>query len=65
MCGFSLPSTADRDEVIRRLWQRGVIVLATGTDGVRFRPALTASRADIDAAVAALRHVLVAVNAGT
>ncbi|WP_025737726.1 L-lysine 6-transaminase [Mycobacterium genavense] len=65
MCAFSLPSTADRDEVIRRLWQRGVIVLATGTDGVRFRPALTVSRADIDAAVAALRHVLVAVNAGT
>ncbi|EUA15092.1 L-lysine 6-transaminase [Mycobacterium kansasii 732] len=33
MCAFSLPTTADRDDVIRRLWQRAVIVLPTGDDG--------------------------------
>src|SRR5271168_4898463 len=48
MCAFSLPTTADRDELIRQLWRRGVILLPTGADGVRFRPALTVSRAEID-----------------
>lgn len=58
MCAFSLPTTADRDELIRRLWRRGVIVLPTGTEGVRFRPALTVSRGDIDAAIAGVRGAL-------
>jgi L-lysine 6-transaminase len=57
MCAFSLPTTGERDELIRRLWQRGVIVLAGGDDSVRFRPALTVSRAEIDEAVAAVRGV--------
>jgi L-lysine 6-transaminase len=58
MCAFSLPSAAERDELIRRLWDRRVIMLASGPDSVRFRPALTVSRAEIDAAVAAVREVL-------
>jgi L-lysine 6-transaminase len=60
MCAFSLPTTADRDELIRQLWRRAVIVLPAGKDGVRFRPALTVSRADIDAAVAGVRSALTA-----
>jgi L-lysine 6-transaminase len=62
MCAFSLPTTADRDELIRRLWQRGVIVLPAGKDVVRFRPALTVSRAEIDLAISAVRAVLMAVE---
>ena len=62
MCAFSLPSTADRDELVRRLWQRAVIVLPAGQDGVRFRPALTVSRADIDAAMGAVRGALTALT---
>ncbi|VBA48424.1 putative L-lysine-epsilon aminotransferase [Mycobacterium attenuatum] len=62
MCAFSLPTTADRDEVIRRLWQRAVIVLPAGDDGVRFRPALTVTRAEIDAAIAGVRAALTAVT---
>jgi L-lysine 6-transaminase len=58
MCAFSLPSTTQRDELIRRLWDRRVIMLASGTDSVRFRPALTVSRDEIDAAVDAVRSVL-------
>ncbi|GLE54098.1 hypothetical protein ATCCBAA256_36630 [Mycobacterium montefiorense] len=58
MCAFSLPTTDDRDELIRRLWHRGVIVLPSGTDGVRFRPALTVSRSEIDVAIAAIRECL-------
>ena len=55
MCAFSLPSGAERDELIRRLWDRRVIMLASGPDSVRFRPALTVSRDEIDDAVAAVR----------
>jgi L-lysine 6-transaminase len=62
MCAFNLPTTADRDELIRRLWQRGVIVLPAGPVGVRFRPALTVSRAEIDAAISAVRGALAAVT---
>jgi len=58
MCAFSLPSGAERDELISKLWDRRVIMLASGPDSVRFRPALTASRDDIDVAVAAVRGVL-------
>nr|WP_197504691.1 L-lysine 6-transaminase [Mycobacterium sp. 852002-51163_SCH5372311] len=58
MCAFSLPGTAERDELIRKLWQRAVIVLPTGARGVRFRPALTVCRADIDAAIAAVHSAL-------
>jgi L-lysine 6-transaminase len=58
MCAFGLPSTAQRDELIRRLWQRSVIMLGSGADSVRFRPALTVSRAELDAAVAAVRGAL-------
>jgi len=62
MCAFSLPSTADRDEVLRQLWQRAVILLPTGTHGVRFRPALTVSPSDIDAAITAVRGALTALR---
>ncbi|WP_102142859.1 L-lysine 6-transaminase [Mycobacterium hubeiense] len=58
MCAFSLPTTAARDELIRRLWDRRVIMLASGADSVRFRPALTVSRNEIDEAVTAIRDVL-------
>lgn len=58
MCAFSLPTAALRDELVRRLWDRGVIMLASGQDSVRFRPALTVSLSELDAAVEAVREVL-------
>ena len=58
MCAFSMPTAAQRDELIARLWNRRVIMLASGPDSVRFRPALTASRAELDAAVDAVREIL-------
>src|SRR3984957_3318851 len=58
MCAFSLPTRARRDELIRELWRQRVIMLACGTDSVRFRPALTVSRAEIDAGVAAVADAL-------
>ena len=64
MCAFNLPTAGERDELIRRLWHRGVIVLPSGPDGVRFRPALTVSRAEIDAAIGAVRGALSALPLG-
>jgi L-lysine 6-transaminase len=65
MCAFSLPTTTDRDQLIRRLWQRGVIVLPSGEDSVRFRPALTVSRAEIDEAVDAVGDALTGLTLGS
>ncbi len=58
MCAFSMPTAAERDELIGRLWARQVIMLASGADSVRFRPALTVTAAEIDTAVDAVRDVL-------
>ncbi|WKG05141.1 L-lysine 6-transaminase [Mycolicibacterium sp. HK-90] len=58
MCAFSLPTTAARDDLVRRLWDRRVIMLPSGTDSVRFRPALTVAREEIDACLDALRDAL-------
>ncbi|AFM16061.1 L-lysine 6-transaminase precursor [Mycolicibacterium chubuense NBB4] len=58
MCAFSLPSAQQRDTLIAGLWERGVIMLGCGADSVRFRPALTVSHSEIDAAIDAVRAVL-------
>jgi L-lysine 6-transaminase len=58
MCAFSLPTAEHRDAVLGALWERGVIMLGSGPDSVRFRPALTVTRSEIDRALAALREVL-------
>ena len=60
MCAFSMPSATQRDALLAALWDRGVIMLGCGSDSVRFRPALTVSGAEIDAAVDAVRDALTA-----
>jgi L-lysine 6-transaminase len=58
MCAFSMPDAAQRDELVAQLWERKVIMLASGPDSVRFRPALTVSREELDLAIDAVRAVL-------
>ncbi len=58
MRAFSLPSGDQRDALISKLWERHVMMLASGPDSVRFRPPLTVSRSEIDEAVAAVRDAL-------
>ncbi|MGB3356924.1 MAG: L-lysine 6-transaminase [Mycobacterium sp.] len=58
MCAFSMPTTEQRDALVARLWDSGVIMLGCGPDSVRFRPALTVSRDEIDAAVDAVHATL-------
>lgn len=60
MCAFSVSSGQARDAVLAALWDRGVIMLGSGPASVRFRPALTVSRTELDRALNALREVLLA-----
>jgi L-lysine 6-transaminase len=58
MCAFSMPDSEQRDELVQRLWDEHVIMLPSGATSVRFRPALTASRDELDAAIDAVRTAL-------
>lgn len=60
MCAFSLPTGTQRDALLTALWERGVIMLGSGGESVRFRPALTVTRGELDRAVTAVREVLLA-----
>ncbi|WP_459643477.1 L-lysine 6-transaminase [Kineococcus sp. NUM-3379] len=63
MCALSLPDTAIREEVVRRMrTDEHVLLLGCGGRSVRFRPALTVSADELDAAVAALGRVLTALG---
>ncbi len=58
MCAFSLPTAAERDALIARLWDNGVVMLASGETSVRFRPALTVSQDELDIAIGAVREAI-------
>ncbi|MDY6997840.1 MAG: L-lysine 6-transaminase [Actinomycetota bacterium] len=58
MCAFSMPGAEQRDALIAGLWECGVVMLGCGPDSVRFRPALTVSRDELDTAVDAVSAVL-------
>jgi L-lysine 6-transaminase len=58
MCAFDLPDTATRDSVRRKLYERQMLVLASGEKSIRFRPVLDISTADIDRGAEILGDVL-------
>jgi L-lysine 6-transaminase len=59
MCAVDLPDGQLRDQVLARMFaDEKMFVLGCGTHSVRFRPALTVTEDDLDAAVAALDRVL-------
>ncbi|QNG19472.1 L-lysine 6-transaminase [Rhodococcus triatomae] len=59
MCAFTLPSTRRRDEVVTTLREREhVLILPTGKRAIRFRPPLTVSTGELDAALDAVSRVL-------
>ncbi|WP_069165049.1 L-lysine 6-transaminase [Nocardia altamirensis] len=59
MCAVTVASAELRDEVITALREREhLLILGTGDRGIRFRPALTVSITELDAAVDALDRVL-------
>ena len=58
MCAFDLTTTAIRNLVRQRCYERGLIILACGERTLRFRPALTLSTDDIDEGLALLERAL-------
>lgn len=59
MCAITLESAQLRDAVVTALREREqVLILGTGERGIRFRPPLTVTAAELDAAVDALDRVL-------
>ncbi|HEX6986633.1 MAG TPA: aminotransferase class III-fold pyridoxal phosphate-dependent enzyme, partial [Planctomycetaceae bacterium] len=46
------PATCERDRVIRKAFERGLLLLGCGTSGIRFCPPLVATREEVDEAVA-------------
>ncbi|MDR1266572.1 MAG: L-lysine 6-transaminase [Propionibacteriaceae bacterium] len=58
MCALSLPDTATRDEVLRRLRQRHVLMLGCGQRSLRFRPALIVTQDELSHGLAQLDAVL-------
>ena len=59
MCAIDLPDGTVRDDVVRRLREdQKVLVLPCGSRSVRFRPSLSVTADEIDAAVAAMERVL-------
>ena len=59
MRAFTLPDADLRDRVLNTLFAKErVILLGSGTNSVRFRPALTVSTAELDQAVTAVDRVL-------
>jgi len=48
MCAFDLPAPEKRDEFKNKLYANGLIILACGTNSIRFRPPLSISSEEID-----------------
>ena len=60
MCALDLPDGSVRDRVVRRLREdERVLVLPCGSRSLRFRPSLSVTADEIDAALAAIDRVLV------
>ncbi len=57
MCAFSLQDGPTRDAMTDKLYDGGLVLLASGTTSIRFRPPLTITRAEVDEAMSVVRRV--------
>ena len=58
MCAFDLPTAEKRDELQKRLYQNGLLVLTCGSVTIRFRPPLNITSEEIDEALAIVEKTL-------
>ncbi|HET9325745.1 MAG TPA: L-lysine 6-transaminase [Candidatus Eisenbacteria bacterium] len=58
MCAMDLPSGEQRDRLRDKLFEQGAIILGCGTVGLRFRPPLDITAAEVDEAMALIRKAL-------
>jgi L-lysine 6-transaminase len=60
MVAFDLPTTDERNAVLRRLHEAHVLILGSGERGIRLRPALTVGEDELVLAVAAIAAAVAA-----
>ena len=48
MCAFDVPTTKERDAVVKRCYENGLFILGSGTNSVRVRPSLNFSKQNVD-----------------
>jgi L-lysine 6-transaminase len=65
LVAVDLPDAAVRSRVRSACWERGLAVLACGERSLRFRPPLTFSNEDVDAAVRTLREAVLETSGAT
>jgi L-lysine 6-transaminase len=58
MCAIDLPDTATRDAVSNAAYDLGVIIMACGTRGLRFRPPLDVTAAELDEGLEMLKRAV-------
>jgi len=61
-CAMDLVTPALRAATIAKAQERGMIILASGHNGLRFRPALNLKTEDLDLGLTLLRECLLAVK---
>jgi L-lysine 6-transaminase len=57
-CAFDLPTTEQRNTLRGKAFEKGLVILGSGTLSMRFRPPLTITRDEIDFGVKVLRESL-------
>lgn len=58
LCAFDLPTDKDRDALVAKAMEEKMLILGCGERSIRFRPHLTASKAEIDKAIAIVDKLL-------
>jgi L-lysine 6-transaminase len=58
MCAFDMSDTGKRDQLIKKLYVEGIVVIGCGEKTIRYRPPLIISEEEIDISLGALNDVL-------
>ena len=51
MCAFDMPTPEKRDELQKKIYQNGLMVVTCGSNTIRFRPPLVISSEEVDSAI--------------
>jgi L-lysine 6-transaminase len=58
MCAFDLAGPEERRRVLTACWERGLLLLASGTHSIRFRPPMVVSSEEIRECLTLLQEAL-------
>ena len=51
MCAFDVPTSKQRDDLVKKIYNNGLVIVGCGRNTIRFRPALLISSEEIDKAL--------------